>query len=49
MKKVMIALALVFAFNLISSVAQHSIPMSFAQEGPAPEPKPEPKPEQPGD
>jgi len=49
MKKVMIALAMVFAFNLISSIANLSTSLSFAQEEPAPEPKPEPKPEQPGE
>lgn len=51
MKKIMIALAMVFAFNLISSIANLSAPLSFAQEEPAPEPepKPEPKPEQPGE
>jgi hypothetical protein len=37
----MIALALVFAFNLISSIVNLSAPSSFAQEEPAPEPKPE--------
>ena len=41
MKKVMIASALVFAFNLISSITNLSAPVSFAQEEPAPEPKPE--------
>ncbi len=41
MKKIMIALALVFAFNLISSITNLSAPVSFAQEEPAPEPKPE--------
>lgn len=41
MKRMMIALAMVFAFNLISSIAGLSTPASFAQEEPAPEPKPE--------
>ncbi|HEX9787549.1 MAG TPA: hypothetical protein VGB09_05955 [Candidatus Binatia bacterium] len=47
MKKLMIALAMVFAFNLISSIANLSAPVSFAQEEPAP--APEPKPEKPGE
>ncbi|MGE5216954.1 MAG: hypothetical protein ACM3SP_08135 [Chloroflexota bacterium] len=41
MKKLMIALAMVFAFNLIGSIVNMSAPMSFAQDEPAPEPKPE--------
>jgi hypothetical protein len=38
---------MVFAFNLISSIANLSAPVSFAQEEPAP--APEPKPEKPGE
>jgi hypothetical protein len=41
MKKLMIALAMVFAFNLMGSILDMSAPRSFAQEEPAPEPKPE--------
>ena len=41
MKKLMIALAMVFAFNLIGSILNMATPISFAQEEPAPEPKPE--------
>lgn len=40
MKKIMIALAIVFGLNLISSIFSLSAPVSFAQEEPAPEPKP---------
>ncbi len=41
MKKLMITLAMVFAFNLVGSILNLSAPVSFAQEQPAPEPKPE--------
>jgi len=41
MKKLMLALAMVFAFNMIGSILNLSAPLSFAQEEPAPEPKPE--------
>lgn len=41
MKTFMMALAMVFAFNLIGSIVGTSAPVSFAQEEPAPEPKPE--------
>ena len=41
MKKLMITLAMVFAFNLFGSVLNMTAPVSFAQEEPAPEPKPE--------
>jgi hypothetical protein len=43
MKKLMITLAMVFAFNLIGSILTMSAPVSFAQE------EPEPKPEKPGE
>jgi hypothetical protein len=41
MKKLMITLAMVFAFNLVGSILNLSAPLSFAQEEPAPEPQPE--------
>lgn len=44
MKKIIFALALVLAFNLIA-VTHFSVPVSSAQE----EPPPEPKPEKPGE
>jgi len=41
MKKLLMALAMVFAFNMFGSILNLSAPLSFAQEEPAPEPKPE--------
>ena len=45
MQKLALALAIVFGLNVIGSIMNLALPMSYAQE--EPEPKPEPKPEKP--
>lgn len=44
MRKLAIAFAMILGLNMISSIVQLSVPMSYAQENPQPEPE---KPEQP--
>ena len=44
MKKLAIAFAMILGLNMISSIIQLSVPMSYAQENPEPEPQ---KPEKP--
>jgi len=45
MRKLAIAFAMILGLNMISSIVQLSVPMSYAQENPQPEPEKPGKPD----